>query len=191
MAKVSFKIVAANSPFTLSDNKENIHGTIGVDVSSNWKRFPRYGFVGTYDASKTSSQIEYELNFLNRCHINGLQFYDWQNKHHWPLGGNSNELLYEYKDIANRQVLTSVVKNYISGAHQLGMKAMFYNLCYGALDDAKTDGVSNRWFLYKNNKDYREYLDKMGYPYEYVETDGGHIWRNWRIYLTEFAQKLF
>lgn len=46
-------------------------------------------------------------------------------------------------------------------------------------------------FLYKNNKDYREYLDKMGYPYEYVETDGGHIWRNWRIYLTEFAQKLF
>ena len=46
-------------------------------------------------------------------------------------------------------------------------------------------------FLYKNNKDYREYLDKMGYPYEYVETDGGHIWRNWRIYLTEFTQKLF
>ncbi len=82
--------------YTLSDNKENIHGTIGVDVSSNWKRFPRYGFVGTYDASKTSSQIEHELSFLNRCHINGLQFYDWQNKHHWPLGGNSNELLYEY-----------------------------------------------------------------------------------------------
>jgi enterochelin esterase family protein len=24
-----------------------------------------------------------------------------------------------------------------------------------------------------------------------VETDGGHIWRNWRIYLTMFAQKIF
>lgn len=46
-------------------------------------------------------------------------------------------------------------------------------------------------FLYKNNKDYRDYLDEMGYKYEYVETDGGHIWRNWRIYLAEFAQKLF
>ena len=163
--------------YTLSDNKENIHGTIGVDVSSNWKRFPRYGFVGTYDASKTSSQIEHELNFLNRCHINGLQFYDWQNKHHWPLGGNSNELLYEYKDIANRQVITSVVKNYISGAHQLGMKAMFYNLCYGALDDAKADGVSNRWFLYKNNK--HSDIDKL---------DLSNDWKS-DIYLLDPANK--
>lgn len=46
-------------------------------------------------------------------------------------------------------------------------------------------------FLYKNNKDYRDYLDKMGYKYEYVETEGGHIWRNWRVYLTEFSQRLF
>ena len=30
-----------------------------------------------------------------------------------------------------------------------------------------------------------------GYKYEYVETEGGHIWRNWRIYLTMFAQKVF
>ncbi|WP_224160464.1 glycoside hydrolase family 66 protein, partial [Prevotella lacticifex] len=31
--------------YTLSDNKENIYATIGIDVSTNWKRFPRYGFV--------------------------------------------------------------------------------------------------------------------------------------------------
>ena len=46
-------------------------------------------------------------------------------------------------------------------------------------------------FLYQNNKDYRDYLDYKGFPYEYVETSGGHIWRNWRIYLTDFTQKLF
>ena len=46
-------------------------------------------------------------------------------------------------------------------------------------------------FLYNNNKVYREYLDAKGYPYEYEETDGGHIWRNWRIYLTQFSQRLF
>lgn len=51
--------------------------------------------------------------------------------------------------------------------------------------------IGNTDFLYKNNKDYREYLDEMGYKYEYVETDGGHIWRNWRIYLTTFSQRLF
>ena len=46
-------------------------------------------------------------------------------------------------------------------------------------------------FLYQQNSDLRKYLDEKGYPYEYLETDGGHIWRNWRIYLTEFAQKIF
>ncbi len=46
-------------------------------------------------------------------------------------------------------------------------------------------------FLYQQNADLRRYLDEKGYPYEYRETDGGHIWRNWRIYLTEFVQKIF
>ena len=46
-------------------------------------------------------------------------------------------------------------------------------------------------FLYQQNADLRRYLDEKKYPYEYLETDGGHIWRNWRIYLTEFAQKIF
>jgi enterochelin esterase family protein len=46
-------------------------------------------------------------------------------------------------------------------------------------------------FLYQQNADLRKYLDEKDYPYEYLETDGGHIWRNWRIYLTEFAQKIF
>jgi enterochelin esterase family protein len=46
-------------------------------------------------------------------------------------------------------------------------------------------------FLYEENVRYRELLDKAGYPYTYRESDGGHIWRNWRIYLGEFAQMLF
>ena len=46
-------------------------------------------------------------------------------------------------------------------------------------------------FLYEQNTDLRKYLDEKGYPYKYRETDGGHIWRNWRIYLSEFAQMIF
>lgn len=37
----------------------------------------------------------------------------------------------------------------------------------------------------------RDYCNQMGYPCEYYESDGGHIWKNWRVYLTIFAQKLF
>lgn len=51
--------------------------------------------------------------------------------------------------------------------------------------------IGNTDFLYEENVKFRRHLDEKGYPYEYVETEGGHIWRNWRIYLTEFVPKLF
>lgn len=52
-------------------------------------------------------------------------------------------------------------------------------------------GIGNTDFLYNINKDYRTYLDGKQFPYEYYESEGGHIWRNWRLYLTIFAQKVF
>ena len=52
-------------------------------------------------------------------------------------------------------------------------------------------GIGKTDFLYQANTDYRKLLDERGYKYEYYESEGGHIWRNWRIYLTEFAPKLF
>ncbi|MBR3625920.1 MAG: esterase [Bacteroidaceae bacterium] len=52
-------------------------------------------------------------------------------------------------------------------------------------------GIGNEDFLFNNNTDYRKFLDEHHYPYTYMETGGGHIWRNWRIYLTEFVPLLF
>lgn len=46
-------------------------------------------------------------------------------------------------------------------------------------------------FLYKANEEYRKLLDEKGYKYIYYESDEGHIWKNWRIYLTEFVPMLF
>ncbi len=46
-------------------------------------------------------------------------------------------------------------------------------------------------FLYKENVALREKLDALGYPYEYHESTGGHIWRNWRIYLSDFVCRIF
>lgn len=51
--------------------------------------------------------------------------------------------------------------------------------------------IGNTDFLYQENVKFRNYLDEKGYSYEYVESEGGHIWKNWRIYLTEFVPRLF
>ena len=46
-------------------------------------------------------------------------------------------------------------------------------------------------FLYQANLDYMKRLDEIGMPYIYRESGEGHIWKNWRIYLSEFAPMLF
>lgn len=52
-------------------------------------------------------------------------------------------------------------------------------------------GMGKDDFLYESGEEYRAKLDEMGMKYIYRETDGGHIWKNWRIYLSEFAPLLF
>lgn len=73
-----------------------------------------------------------------------------------------------------------------------------YNDLDGTLEQQKINGCKLYWiaigktdFLYKANTEFRTKLDGMGFKYEYVESDGGHIWRNWRVYLSQFAPRLF
>lgn len=51
--------------------------------------------------------------------------------------------------------------------------------------------IGEKDFLYRANQDYRRQLDDKGYRYTYVESPDGHIWKNWRLYLTQFLPQLF
>ena len=63
---------------------------------------------------------------------------------------------------------------------QFANKPKLYYIAIGSAD-----------FLYQANADLRKKFDEKKYPYTYFETGEGHIWKNWRIYLTEFVPKLF
>jgi enterochelin esterase family protein len=52
-------------------------------------------------------------------------------------------------------------------------------------------GIGTEDMLYDRNKQFRQKLDSLGLKYTYVETGGGHIWKCWRIYLSEFTPLLF
>ncbi len=52
-------------------------------------------------------------------------------------------------------------------------------------------GVGSADGVKANAVKLRDYCKAKGYPVEYYESDGGHTWRNWRVYLTLFAQKIF
>ena len=52
-------------------------------------------------------------------------------------------------------------------------------------------GIGKDDFLYTANQEFLKKLDELGMTYTYVETGGGHIWKNWRIYLGQFVPLLF
>ena len=45
--------------------------------------------------------------------------------------------------------------------------------------------------IMENSRKLEAWCLDRGYPVTFYASPGGHIWRNWRIYLLEFAQKLF
>jgi dextranase len=143
--------------YTIENGQEKIQASIGVDVSSDYSRFPRNGFLSSY-GPLTNGEMQLVVSNLNRYHINVVQFYDWQYKHHLPLAGTIASPAAQWKDIANRDTYLSTVKGYVDAAHGFGMKSMFYNLAYGALSDAASDGVPSQWYIYKDasqtNRDY-------------------------------------
>ena len=52
-------------------------------------------------------------------------------------------------------------------------------------------GCGKTDFLFKGVTDLRALYDELGFKYTYRESEGGHSWNNWRLYLAEIAQLLF
>ena len=85
-----------------------------------------------------------------------------------PGGGNTQSPVYQNQDERLKQQMENGYKLYWLGI-----------------------GVDDMPMIYNGNKAFREKMDGMGMKYEYLETEGGHTWNNWRNYLSVFAQKLF
>ncbi len=163
---------------------------IALDVSSNWSRFPRYGFLSSYP-SLSQNFIDSTVSVLNRYHINGLQFYDWQYKHNEPLAGTVQDPSPTWNDIANRTNYLLTVEGYINAAHSCGMKAMNYNLLYGAYADASLDGVNDSWSLYQDpNHQSRDFYQlPSGWASNLYIMDPGNA--DWQSYIFAQERKVF
>lgn len=127
-----------------ADGEIRTVGVCAVDVSSDWTRFPRYGFLsgfGDVAASKRASV----LDNLKNHHINGLQYYDWMYDHHHPLAGTPEKPDSDWPNLIGNVWYLETVRSYILEARQRGIASMFYDLCYGVMEWAEDDGVSRTW----------------------------------------------
>lgn len=69
---------------------------------------------------------------------------------------------------------------------------------YGPTLVSQTAALKLIWFGYgrrdpamPNSLSVQKMLDKYGIKYKSIETPGGHVWANWRFYLSQFAPLLF
>lgn len=148
----------------ISDS-ETVYASIGIDVSSSPERFPRNGFLSAY-GKMSNAEMSKVIENLNRHHINYLQFQDWHWKHHHPLAGTAAEPMAEWTDIISRNCYKTTVQGYLNEAHKRGMQCLFYNLAYGALQDAADDGVEEEWYVYKDKQHKQKDFHQLGSPFK-------------------------
>ena len=118
----------------------------GIDCSSSWTKFPRYGYL--WDFRKITNTAK-KIGELTRFHINALQFYDWQYRHHIPVSPDPDQ----WQDWSGRIIYGNKIREYLDAAHQKGMVGLAYNMIYAANQMYLTDGsgVDASWRLLKKN----------------------------------------
>lgn len=151
LPETDFKGYLVETWFASKDGVYDL-GSTAIDVSSDWTKFPRYGYLSMFE-NVSNSTIEYNIERLNKFHINGIQYYDWQYKHQQPVAFKEDgSLAEEWNEIANRPIEKKVVDAYIAKTHEKKMAAMNYNLIFGAWEDYEKDGVKPEWGAYKDTK---------------------------------------
>lgn len=173
-----------------ADETEEIIGTVGIDVSSSWTKFPRYGFLSKY-GQMSQAEMENIIGNLNKYHINGIQFYDWMYRQHQPLAGTVSNPMQVWNDIMNRDIYKSTVDGYIQLAHDKNMKTMFYNLAYGVLDDYDPDAITPQMFIYKDAAHTTKDMHELGAPFisNIYLTDPANS--NWQEYLAQRNEDVY
>ncbi len=136
---------------TLTDANGNVLDTTytAVDVSSNWAKFPRYGFVTNFSDNYLQTLM---ANRLNLYHLDGVQFYDWEWKQHVPLAGTVSNPASNWVNIDSNTNYKHSIETLISDVHNNSAVAMDYNMIYAAWAGYGQDGsgVNYQWGLWYN-----------------------------------------
>lgn len=99
-----------------------------ADVSSDWTKFPRYGFFSSFFEGEDAEELAGELA---KFHINAVQFYDWKWTHDWLVPYWEGEPADIYTQPDGRVQSFETVKAKVAAAQSRNMAAMSYTLMYG------------------------------------------------------------
>ncbi len=149
----------------------------------------RMGLAGKFEESLVKDVIPFiEKNYRvqtdpNHRAIAGLSM----GGGHTMTITNNNPGMFSYVGVMSMGLMTgNRMGNYDAEKHKEQIAAL------------KSSGLKLYWigcgkqdFLYEGVVNLRKLYDEQQFKYEYFESEGGHTWPEWRIYLSELAPKLF
>lgn len=99
-----------------------------ADVSSDWTRFPRYGFFSDYYPGDDAAAKARELA---KFHINAVQFYDWMWTHDRLVPYHQGQPANIFTQAEGRVQSFQTITSKVAAAKSRNMFTMAYSLIYG------------------------------------------------------------
>lgn len=126
-----FRGYAVDADF-VSGGTTNDRRSTALDVSTDWTRFPRYGFFSDFYPGEQASDSEAKARELSKYHINAVQFYDWMWEHDRlvPYATDGRQLTL-FEGLLGGQKSLATISNKIAAAKNRNMFTMAYDLLYG------------------------------------------------------------
>jgi dextranase len=125
------------------ENGARLEAETAFDVAAHWNEAPRYGFLS--DFAPGEGEDSTDIDFLNRHHINIVQFYDWMFRHDQLVSQTD-----EYTDPLNRRNSLSVVRGKIQSLRDCGIASIAYAAVYASLGDYMEQHPEQ--VLYRNDR---------------------------------------
>ena len=149
----------------LLDGSSAVQGqaATALDVLESWVDFPRYGFLTDFTPQRADSEAT--ISALARFHINALQFYDWQYRHHALLPPSG-----QFTDPLGRTLSLQTVLSLLDAGHAHGMAALAYLAIYAAGLDFWRGHPD--WALYDEHGKALTFFDFLGL----VDPSPGRPW---------------
>lgn len=120
-----------------------------IDCSSDWRVYPRFGFVAGDMNARTKEQSRAIIAELNKHHINTLYFQDMMDTHDTPLAGSVQNPASSYQTLAKATIQRQTLLDMLAVSREMNMKSFAYNLMFGAYSDCENRGVDLDWGLFQ------------------------------------------
>ncbi|MEQ6390596.1 glycoside hydrolase family 66 protein [Bacillaceae bacterium S4-13-58] len=152
-----------------------------IDVSSDWTKYPRYGYLSTFSSNETIQESIEKVNKLSRdYHINAWQLYDWMWRHDNFIKRTGGTIDSTWIDLFDREISWDTIQNQIQAIHNVNGNAMAYAMGYASRENYSQFGIDPKWGIYEDSIASNQFdVDFQNGKYLYLFDPENSSWQNY------------